>query len=66
MVKFACLTLIMLLFLDLPNELAWGTKKKMFYNSDYVAASKYLSCPAMKQSVMFPLPVCLMFANATF
>ncbi|XP_072238043.1 something about silencing protein 10 [Leuresthes tenuis] len=23
---------------DLPNEMAWGTKKKMFYNSDYVAA----------------------------
>ncbi|XP_047439114.1 something about silencing protein 10 [Mugil cephalus] len=23
---------------DLPNEMAWGTKKKMFYDSDYVAA----------------------------
>uniref|UniRef100_A0A3Q2QW53 UTP3 small subunit processome component n=1 Tax=Fundulus heteroclitus TaxID=8078 RepID=A0A3Q2QW53_FUNHE len=22
---------------DLPNEMAWGTKKKMFYNSDYLA-----------------------------
>uniref|UniRef100_A0A3Q2Z862 UTP3 small subunit processome component n=1 Tax=Hippocampus comes TaxID=109280 RepID=A0A3Q2Z862_HIPCM len=22
---------------ELPNELAWGTKKKMFYDSDYVA-----------------------------
>ncbi|XP_017263475.1 something about silencing protein 10 [Kryptolebias marmoratus] len=22
---------------DLPNEMAWGTKKKMFYDSDYVA-----------------------------
>ncbi|XP_015234604.1 PREDICTED: something about silencing protein 10 [Cyprinodon variegatus] len=21
---------------DLPNEMAWGTKKKMFYNSDYI------------------------------
>uniref|UniRef100_A0A3B5PS38 UTP3 small subunit processome component n=1 Tax=Xiphophorus maculatus TaxID=8083 RepID=A0A3B5PS38_XIPMA len=23
---------------DLPNEMAWGTKKKMFYNTDYVAS----------------------------
>ncbi|XP_023810630.1 something about silencing protein 10 [Oryzias latipes] len=23
---------------DLPNELAWGTKKKMFYDSDYVVS----------------------------
>lgn len=23
---------------DLPNEMAWGKKKKMFYDSDYVAA----------------------------
>lgn len=23
---------------ELPNEMAWGTKKKMFYDSDYVAA----------------------------
>ncbi|XP_032406343.1 something about silencing protein 10-like [Xiphophorus hellerii] len=23
---------------DLPNEMAWGTKKKMFYNTDYAAS----------------------------
>ncbi|KAM7422813.1 hypothetical protein PAMA_010719 [Pampus argenteus] len=25
---------------ELPNEMAWGTKKKMFYDSDYVTVSK--------------------------
>ncbi|KAM4587220.1 something about silencing protein 10 isoform 1-T1 [Odontesthes bonariensis] len=36
-VNLTCLTQIMLLFLDLPNEMAWGTKRKMFYDSDYVS-----------------------------
>lgn len=25
---------------DLPNDMAWGTKKKIFYNSDYITKSK--------------------------
>lgn len=27
---------------DLPNEMAWGSKKKIFYDSDYVTKSKHL------------------------
>lgn len=27
---------------DLPNEMAWGTKKKMYYDTDYVPTSKDL------------------------
>uniref|UniRef100_A0A8D3BNF9 UTP3 small subunit processome component n=1 Tax=Scophthalmus maximus TaxID=52904 RepID=A0A8D3BNF9_SCOMX len=32
----ACLIVIMFPPPDLPNEMAWGKKKKMFYDSDYV------------------------------
>uniref|UniRef100_UPI003AAFA29A LOW QUALITY PROTEIN: something about silencing protein 10 n=1 Tax=Centroberyx gerrardi TaxID=166262 RepID=UPI003AAFA29A len=32
------LTITVLSSLDLPNDMAWGNKKKMFYDSDYVAA----------------------------
>lgn len=26
---------------DLPNDMAWGTKKKIFYDSDYIIKSKH-------------------------
>lgn len=29
------------ILLDLPNEMAWGSKKKIFYDSDYVTKSKH-------------------------
>lgn len=28
---------------DLPNDMAWGDKKNIFYNSDYVTKSKHFS-----------------------
>lgn len=39
---------------DLPNEMAWGTKKKMFYDTDYVATSKRLLYPAifLRESIL--------------
>lgn len=36
------LTANLLSFPDLPNEMAWGTKKKMYYDTDYVTTSKDL------------------------
>lgn len=32
---------------ELPNEMAWGRKKKMFYDSDYVTSSKNLLSQAV-------------------
>lgn len=32
---------------ELPNEMAWGKKKKLFYDTDYVTTSKLLLCPAI-------------------
>ena len=29
-------------FLDLPSDMAWGNRKNLFYDSDYVAASEYI------------------------
>jgi len=38
---FEALSLTLPFFTDLPNEMAWGEKKKIFYNSDYVTKSKH-------------------------
>ncbi|KAM4613840.1 something about silencing protein 10 isoform 2-T2 [Polymixia lowei] len=37
-VRLSGFTVIVLSSLDLPNDMAWGNRKKMFYDSDYVAA----------------------------
>uniref|UniRef100_A0A0E9UJE5 Uncharacterized protein n=1 Tax=Anguilla anguilla TaxID=7936 RepID=A0A0E9UJE5_ANGAN len=37
---------------DLPNEMAWGHRKKMFYDSDYVAASELFYFSAVEPPLL--------------
>lgn len=63
-VSQAHLTLSLLSSSDLPNEMAWGTKKKMFYDTDYVTTSEHLLSPEvlLRQFMMILLSVWLTFA----
>lgn len=56
------LTISLLSFPDLPNEMAWGTKKKMFYDTDIVTTSKQLLSPTilLRKFMMTLLSVWLM------
>lgn len=43
---------------DLPNEMAWGKKKKLYYDSDYMTTSKPLSFPSILLSQFMVVIIC--------